>query len=212
MVLKISTDFNRVFVWYDNREIKSYSTKLTALRAIERRYSISYNEANRIYKEKIGLGEATTTIDNELSYLKERINKLEKKKVSIHSAKKRRLFKKIGKDFEKYRDACGVDNIRYFIHKRKDGALVKHSHLYKYCGLSIDRITTGTEYIANLKEALENLEKVDLENAKKIIKTKTIEEINEDSIGWVVFITHLYQLLCVDDEEIKTKEILSNEI
>ena len=212
MVLKISTDFNRVFVWFDYKEIKSYSTKLTALRAIERRYSISYSEANRIYKEKIGIGETTTTIDNELTYLKERINKLENKKVAIHSAKKRRLFKKLGKDFEKYRDACGVDSVRYFIHKRKDGALVKHHYLYKYCGLSIDRITTGTEYIANLKEALENLQKVDLENAKKIIKTKTIEEINEDSIGWVVFITHLYQLLCVDDEEIKTKEILSDEI
>ena len=78
--------------------------------------------------------------------------------------------------------------------------------------MSTDRITTGTEYIANLKEALENLEKVDIENAKKIIKTKTIEEINEDAIGWKVFITHLYQLLCVDDEEIKTKELLTNEV
>jgi len=128
------------------------------------------------------------------------------------SAKKRRLFKKIGKDFEKYRDACGVDSIRYYIHKRKDGGLVKHSHLYKYCGLSVDRISTGSEYIEKLKEALENLEKVDIENAKKIIKNKTIEDISEDSIGWVVFITHLYQLLCVDDEEIKTKEILTDEI
>ena len=201
MVLKISTDFNRVFVWFDNKEIKSYSSKLTALRAIERRYSISYSEANKIYKEKIGMVETTSPIDNELTYLKERLYKLEKKKVSIQSAKKRRLYKKLGKDFEKYKESCGVDSIRYFIHKKKDGVLVKHSYLYKYCGLSIDRITTGTEYIANLKEAVENLNKVDIENAKKIIKTKTIGDINEDSIGWKVFLSHLYQLLSIDDIE-----------
>ena len=145
--------------------------------------------------------EATTPIDNELTYLKERLYKLEKKKVSIHSAKKRRLYKKIGKDFEKYKESCGVDSIRYFIHKKKDGVLVKHSYLYKYCGLSVDRITTGTEYISNLKEAVENLNKVDIENAKKIIKSKTIEEINQDSIGWKVFLSHLYQLLSIDDSE-----------
>ena len=200
MVLKISTDFNRIIVWFDNKEIKSYSSKLTAIRAIERRLSIPYNQATLIYKEKFGIEVTSSPIENELSYLKERLNKLEKKKETKICAKKRRLLKKLGKDFEKYRDSCGVDNIRYYIHKRKEGELVKHNYLYKFCGLSIDRITTGTEYIAKLKEAVENLEKVDLENAKKIIKSKTTEEINQDSIGWKVFLTHLYQLLSIDDE------------
>jgi len=208
MVLKISTDFNRIIVWFDNKEIKSYSSKLTAIRAIERRLSIPYNQATLIYKEKFGIEVTSSPIENELSYLKERLNKLEKKKQNRESAKKRRLLKKIGKDFEKYKDSCGVDSIRYFIHKRKEGELVKHNHLYKYCGLSVDRITTGSEYVEKLKEGVENLEKVDLDNAKKILKSKTIETIDEDQPGWKVFVTHLYQLLCVDDEIKKTEELV----
>ena len=208
MVIKIDIEFNRYFVWWDTKNVKSYSSKQGAIRAIERKYRLSYEDSSFLYNEKLN----RETTNKELLIIQERLNNLEKKKDYKVSAKKRRLFKKIGKDFEKYRDACGVDSIRYYIHKRKDGGLVKHSHLYKYCGLSVDRISTGSEYIEKLKEALENLEKVDIENAKKIIKNKTIEDISEDSIGWVVFITHLYQLLCVDDEEIKTKELLTNEV
>ncbi len=206
MVIKITNEFNRVFIWWDSKSVKSYATKQGAIRAIERKYNLSYIDSSIIYNDKLN----RETSNKDLLFIEERLNKLENKKVNVISAKKRRLFKKIGKDFEKYRDLCGVDSIRFFIHKRKDGGLVKHHYLYKYCGLSIDRITTGNEYIERLKEAIENLEKnPDLENAKKIIKNKTIEDINEDSIGWKVFITHLYKLLCVDDEDIKTKEVLN---
>ena len=204
MVIKIGEEFNRIFVWWDTKNVKSYASKQGAVRAIERKYGLSYIDSSFLYNEKI----KRETVDKDLLFIQERLNKLEKKKQNRESAKKRRLFKKIGKEFEKYKDSCGVDSIRYFIHKRKEGELVKHNHLYKYCGLSVDRITTGSEYVEKLKEGLENLEKVDLENAKKIIKTKTIEAIDEDQPGWKVFITHLYQLLCVDDEIIKTDELV----
>ena len=205
MVIKISNEFNRVFIWWDSKSVKSYATKQGAIRAIERKYNLSYIESSDLYNSKKDL----EICNKDLLFIEERLNKLENKKINLDSAKKRRLYKKIGKDFEKYRDACGVDNIRYFIHKRKEGQLIKHSLIYKYCGLDIDRIYTGNEYIEKLKEAVANLEKVDLENAKKIIKGKTIENINEDSIGWKVFISHLYKILCVDDEDNKTKELLN---
>ncbi len=205
MVIKISNEFNRVFIWWDSKSVKSYATKQGAIRAIERKYNISYIESSDLYNSKLNI----EICNKDLLFIEERLNKLENKKINLDSAKKRRLYKKIGKDFEKYRDACGVDNIRYFIHKRKEGQLIKHSLIYKYCGLDIDRIYTGNEYIEKLKEAVANLEKVDLENAKKIIKGKTIENINEDSLGWKVFISHLYKILCVDDEDNKTKELLN---
>ncbi len=205
MVIKISNEFNRVFIWWDSKSVKSYATKQGAIRAIERKYNLSYIESSDLYNSKKDL----EICNKDLLFIEERLNKLENKKINLDSAKKRRLYKKIGKDFEKYRDACGVDNIRYFIHKRKEGQLIKHSLIYKYCGLDIDRIYTGNEYIEKLKEAVANLEKVDLENAKKIIKGKTIENINEDSLGWKVFISHLYKILCVDDEDNKTKELLN---